>query len=83
MNRVTYMRGRAGPMPPKRYATVNISPEARDEAQTMTLSYSARVGRRLSIGDVIAAALLIARAHPDELLTAVAPRTDKSSGPAS
>lgn len=50
------------------YVSVNLTVPARDAVQRAALDFSARLGRRLPMSDIVVAALDIARQHEDALL---------------
>lgn len=52
----------------RRTATsVGVSIDTRDALASASLQLGAKLGKRLSIGEVIRAALAVANAHPEEL----------------
>lgn len=51
----------------KPVTTIGVSVETRDAIAAETLQLGAQLGRRISIGDVVRAAFLVAKRHPDEL----------------
>lgn len=57
-------------MPPKRrtpYVSVNLTVDARNALQRLTLLRSAELERRLSMSAVLVAALAVAERHIDEM----------------
>jgi hypothetical protein len=57
-----------------KFTSVNMPTTVRDRLRSVALAYSAEVGRRLSLGDVVVVALDIALAHRDEFLSALRDR---------
>lgn len=51
-----------------RYITVSLTLPARSALQSGALQFSAKAGRRLTMSDVVIAALAVAEAHPDEVV---------------
>ena len=66
-----YTRGCAPVMARTKYATTNLLPEVHESARMASLRLGLQVGRRLSLSDVIGAALVVADAHPDEWAAAL------------
>ena len=56
----------------RKYVSMNLMPAARDALQGATLKQSAAVNQRLSLSEVLIAAVAVAEAHPDELAAALA-----------
>lgn len=61
------------------YTSVRLIAEVRDTAQRSALTLSAEIGRRLSISDIVRAALAVADQHPDELRAALAAPEQKGT----
>lgn len=56
-------------MPPQRkteFVSINITPDTRDALRAATLELTAPAGRRVSMSDVLAAALRVAQQHEQE-----------------
>lgn len=60
-----------GPARETVFVSVNLTEEARDELRQATLLISPMAGRRLSMSDVLVAALRVAASHQDEMLDAL------------
>lgn len=60
-------------MSPRRtpYVSVNLTVPARNAIQRAGLDYSAKVGRRLPMSEIVLAALTVASRHDDELTAAL------------
>ena len=54
-----------------KYVTVRVPPEVRAAVQRFQYRLTADVGRRLSLGDAIMAAVAVAQAHPSEAVEAL------------
>lgn len=50
------------------YASMNVTPAARDSLQRLSLRASADVGRRLTLSEVIMGAVRLAGQHQEEFL---------------
>jgi hypothetical protein len=61
------------------YASLKITPNAKDALQRVTLNMSASLGRRLTMSDVLTALAALADRHTDELRAALA--VDKEGTP--
>jgi hypothetical protein len=68
-------------LPPHRktpYVSANLTVEARDALQRLTLTVSAEAGRRIGMSAVLLAALAVATAHKDQLTELLnAPHTEE------
>lgn len=53
------------------YTAVSLTPEARDALRSLTLELVTPTGRRLTMSEVLLAALAVAREHRPELLEAL------------
>jgi hypothetical protein len=53
------------------YVSVGLTPQARDLLRSMTLDLTTPAGRRLTMSEVLIAALELASLHRDELLGAL------------
>lgn len=49
-----------------RQSSVKVTPEQAEALRRFALDLSARVGRRVSMGGALAAAVVVATAHPSE-----------------
>jgi hypothetical protein len=54
-----------------KYVTVRVAPEVRAAVQQFQYRMTAEVGRRLSLGDAIMAAVAVAEQHPSEAVEAL------------
>lgn len=52
---------------------LSLPVSVRDEINLVALDMSVKAGRRISMASVVVAALTVAKAHPDELISALTP----------
>lgn len=53
------------------FVSVHLTPDARTEIQRAVLAYTAPAGRRLSMSEVVKAAMKVATANPAALMAAL------------
>jgi hypothetical protein len=56
-----------------RTAPIRVDPATHSAVQMAALNYSAKVGRRLTLAQIVAAALAVAERHDAELAAELAP----------